>query len=406
MLISRPILAVAYCATVILSSAFAGTPDHKIIETPAAASPWEFRVEPYGWGTVLDGTTGVKGFTTDIDIGLEEVLDHLDMVAALQLEVRKGRWGVLADGFYAELSGGGNPPGPFYANTDFEMKQGLVELALAFRVYENPRVVIDVYAGMRYNYLSMDLSAEVDNAGVQKASENASERIVDRVTARARALAQQRAAEFRAAAAAARTTIETSVRNTITADATGTAAHDLERELAKIRRLVPNEAVRLDIGRTVRRLEEQQVALAEATAEAEITQLKAAVGAATVADVARARARVSKAEKRLASSLDRELQERLPVSASAEKNWIDPIIGLRAQWNITDRWFLAAKGDIGGFGVSSDFVWQAQGTVGFNFTKHLFTEVGYRYLHTDYTDGGFTYDVAQSGFFMGLGLKF
>src|SRR5215207_5287676 len=111
MLIFRSVLAGACCATVILCSALAGTPDHKIIETPAPESPWEFRVEPYGWGTVIDGTTGVKGFTTDIDVGLQEVLDHLDMAAALQLEVRKGRWGVLADGFYAELSAGGNPPG-------------------------------------------------------------------------------------------------------------------------------------------------------------------------------------------------------------------------------------------------------------------------------------------------------
>jgi opacity protein-like surface antigen len=36
----------------------------------------------------------------------------------------------------------------------------------------------------------------------------------------------------------------------------------------------------------------------------------------------------------------------------------------------------------------------------------VFAELGYRYLQTDYTDRGFTYDVAQSGLFIGMSMKF
>ncbi len=67
---------------------------------------------------------------------------------------------------------------------------------------------------------------------------------------------------------------------------------------------------------------------------------------------------------------------------------------------------LAAKGDVGGFGVSSDLAWTLQGTIGYPFTPNVSSEIGYRYLHTDYTDGGFKYDVAQAGLYTGHNIKF
>lgn len=98
----------------------------------------------------------------------------------------------------------------------------------------------------------------------------------------------------------------------------------------------------------------------------------------------------------------------LPINASrsADKSWTDPIIGLRSQWEINDRWFLAAKGDVGGFGAASDFTWNLQGTVGYQFNECVSLEVGYRYFDTDFSDGGFTYDIAQSGAWIGMNFKF
>lgn len=96
----------------------------------------------------------------------------------------------------------------------------------------------------------------------------------------------------------------------------------------------------------------------------------------------------------------------LGTTRSADKSWTDPIIGVRAQWELNDRWFLAAKGDIGGFGVDSDFTWNIQGTVGYRFNEAVSLEVGYRYFDTDYSDNRFTYDVAQSGALIGLNFEF
>ena len=83
--------------------ASAGTPADPVIETPPASSGWEFRIEPYGWLTGLDGRTGVGPLVAGIDQSFSDIFDNLDMAAALQFEARNGRWGIIADGFYAEI---------------------------------------------------------------------------------------------------------------------------------------------------------------------------------------------------------------------------------------------------------------------------------------------------------------
>ena len=93
-------------------------------------------------------------------------------------------------------------------------------------------------------------------------------------------------------------------------------------------------------------------------------------------------------------------------SDSDSKDWVDPIIGVRSQWNINDRWYLAGKGDLGGFTITSRITYNLLGVVGYNFTDKISSEIGYRYFDTDYTDGGFGYDIAQAGLFLGLNVNF
>jgi hypothetical protein len=43
------------------------------------------------------------------------------------------------------------------------------------------------------------------------------------------------------------------------------------------------------------------------------------------------------------------------------------------------RWlFLAARGEVGGFGVGSQITWNTQAMIGVNFTRNGFAELGYR----------------------------
>jgi hypothetical protein len=93
-------------------------------------------------------------------------------------------------------------------------------------------------------------------------------------------------------------------------------------------------------------------------------------------------------------------------SESGEKTWVDPIIGVRLHQDLTDKFFLRALADIGGFGVSSDITWQAMASLGYRISDKSSVGLGYRALGTDYTSGTTTYDVISHGLLLGFEYKF
>lgn len=99
-----------------------------------------------------------------------------------------------------------------------------------------------------------------------------------------------------------------------------------------------------------------------------------------------------------------------PRSGSANKTWIDPILIIRSQGAIKEKWLLQFRGDIGGFGVGSDFSWQIQAYAGYRFSKLFQATIGYRYIGIDYDSGEdrerFVYDIDTYGLVIRLGLNF
>jgi hypothetical protein len=95
----------------------------------------------------------------------------------------------------------------------------------------------------------------------------------------------------------------------------------------------------------------------------------------------------------------------LNVNARGSEDWIDPIIGARTLWFLSRKWTLVAAGDIGGFGVGSDFAWQATGVLGYNFRilgdDNARVYLGYRAMSWDYKKGSgsnkFEWDVTVHG---------
>lgn len=390
-----------------MGTAFAGAPADTILEAPASpASPWEFRVQPYGWLTGIDGSTGVGPLTADVDASFSDVFEQLEMAAALQFEARNGRWGIIADGFYCELAASGTPPGPLYEEIEVGLEQFIGELSIAYRIYESPDAFVDLYAGMRYNDLSVEVDGRPDRAGITAVSASASERIADGLTERAAAIVQPKVAAYQVAGSERRAAIETRITTAIEAEAEERVKRDLREQLVLIRREGDFGARDLASNRIIRSVKAERLALARTAAQLEIARLRASVDGSLLNRIKGARVRVQAAEKKLAAAIDRQLQARLPVSAAANQNWLDPIVGVRAQWNFNDRWFIAGRTDIGGFGVGSDFAWTLQATVGYHFTPNLSAELGYRYLDTDYSDGAFRYDLAQAGIYTGLNIRF
>lgn len=89
------------------------------------------------------------------------------------------------------------------------------------------------------------------------------------------------------------------------------------------------------------------------------------------------------------------------LKRTGNESWADPVVGLRYEAPLGNRWTLVAKGDIGGFGVASDFTWQVNAFAAYSFNENAMLLLGYRYLDVDYDDGNgadrFVWDVATSG---------
>ncbi len=109
---------------------------------------------------------------------------------------------------------------------------------------------------------------------------------------------------------------------------------------------------------------------------------------------------------RLSLDLDNPATPGTDFSGADRKTWVDPIVGVRFQAELSDRIFFRAVGDIGGFGVSSDLTWQAMAGFGYRFTDGCSGLLGYRGIGTDYSDGGFAYDVTAHGPAIGLEFRF
>jgi len=93
-------------------------------------------------------------------------------------------------------------------------------------------------------------------------------------------------------------------------------------------------------------------------------------------------------------------------SRSVDSSWVDPVIGVRGQLDMGDRWFFRYSGDIGGFGVSSDLIWNAFAGFGYNVSDSVGLIAGYRGLGIDYTKGDFTMDVISHGPVLGMEVRF
>lgn len=96
----------------------------------------------------------------------------------------------------------------------------------------------------------------------------------------------------------------------------------------------------------------------------------------------------------------------LQLNRDATKDWFDPYIGVRAQRRLNDKWTLVGYGDVGGFGVGSDFTWQASLGANYDLSKTASVTFGYRYFSVDYDHDGFLYDMENEGLYLGMTFRF
>ncbi len=87
-------------------------------------------------------------------------------------------------------------------------------------------------------------------------------------------------------------------------------------------------------------------------------------------------------------------------------SWTDPLIGLRYNYSINNKWKLWLQGDIGGFEVATQRTVNAVVNVQYIINSYVSFTTGYRYLQIDFKEDDILYDVNLKGVYFGVGIHF
>jgi hypothetical protein len=93
------------------------------------------------------------------------------------------------------------------------------------------------------------------------------------------------------------------------------------------------------------------------------------------------------------------------ASAGETAGWVDPWVGARCEAPIGSGWLLSAAGDVGGFGVGSDFTWQAASLIAWRGSTWRF-DFGYRALGVRFDEDDLDTKLVAHGPILGVGVQF
>jgi opacity protein-like surface antigen len=337
--------------------------------TEEASDRWAIDLSLTLWTANLEGLVGVGGLVAPVDLSFGDILDNLNFAIAGTADIRRedSRVGLLLEGMYLDVGPGiDDVPLPFFSIDGITVEQVMASAALYYRVAEWDRGHFDVFGGARYMYVNSGLHLSPNSSGIAETSNQLSGAVVDELTAQATA-----------AVAAAKPIVVDQLQRAARA-----------KILAGI------------IGGTIDpdKINPATIALAKAIA----AEQTAAIGSSARKKASKA---VTRLQKKLAREIDSKITRAIPDYVGGSASWVDPFVGMRAQHYLSDRIYVAALADIGGFGVGSELSWNAGGGVGVQVHENVALEMFYRYMSIDYNDD-ILFDVDMSGLFLGLKMSF
>jgi hypothetical protein len=350
------------------------------------SEPWQFTIAAPGWLASTNGTIGVRGVNADIDIPVTEILQHLDAIFAARVEAQKGPFGIYGELIYMGLSDVAQING-MINNIHETVNLTLVDGALSWRLFNQPRWSLDFAAGTHYTNVYERLELHSDPILIKQTSERFVNNIADDLRAR---LDQDISnSEFLEA-----------LKSTIKADIINRIGNALDRHENR-----PN----IPIGPLGGRIRQEIAQRVENFIAVKKAELRAQVDALVARGVARRDAVdrvVTAAKAQIAKQLALRLDKSLSQTKSKDDYWFDPYVGLRARYNFNKTYYTAVRGEIGGFGVGADLMWEVETVVGINLTHCIFTEIGYRALGGNYENNNLLFDVVMHGPQITTGITF
>src|SRR5437667_4565396 len=291
------------------------------------SEPWQFTIAAPGWLAGLDGTIGVRGVNADIDVGFDQILQHLDMIFAMRAEAQKGPFGIYGEVIYIGLSDNAQI-NRLINNIHEVVNETLVDGALSWRLINQPRGSLDLVAGTHDTNVYERLELHSDPAAIQQASQ----RFVNNIAEDLRSRLDQDISnsEFLAA-----------LKSTIKADIINRIGNALERH---------ENRPRLPIGPLGGRIREDIAQRVEQFIELKKAELRARIDALVERGLDRRAAVervINEAKARIANQLAVRLNKRLSQTLSKDDYWFDPYVGLRARYNFNRIFYTAVRGEIG-----------------------------------------------------------
>ncbi len=101
-----------------------------------------------------------------------------------------------------------------------------------------------------------------------------------------------------------------------------------------------------------------------------------------------------------------------PLERKVDASWVDLLVGARWTRDLSERWQMQLRGDVGGFGIESDFTSALSATFLYRFSERFSLDLQYKALWVDYEDGKsgqsgyFSYDTVTHGPIVGLKIEF
>lgn len=116
----------------------------------AQQSDWEFEGTIYLFTAETTTSITTPARTVEGQLSFSDALSNLDFAFMGAFGASNGRWTIMMDYMYTDLSFGNPPPGPVFASVDTSLKTQILNGYVAYRVYEQPSVQFDLAAGFRW----------------------------------------------------------------------------------------------------------------------------------------------------------------------------------------------------------------------------------------------------------------
>jgi len=382
----------AGAASALIGSLGAGTLELQPKETAppsiTQSEPWQFTIAIPGWLASMNGTIGVRGVDANIDVPVTEVLQHFEAIFLARAEARKGPFGIYGEFIYMGLSDVAQING-LINNIHETVDLTYVYGGLSWRLFNRPRWSLDFAAGTHYANVYEQLELHSDPTAIQQASEQFVTNISDDLGARLNNDISQ--SEFLAS---------------LTSTIEGDVVSQLDRHDAlKRHQREPN----IPIGPLAGHIRQDIANIVQDLILAKETALRARINALHLQGDARRAAVnriVSAAMQRFTQDLATTLNSKFSETLSKDDYWFDPYVGLSGRYNFNKTYYTAVRGQIGGFGVGADLMWQVETCVGIHLTHCIFTEIGYRALGINYENNNFKFDSVMHGPQITTGITF